>query len=96
MFTQVLLTKITITHPCMGEAMTYRGDLGSCAVVKLVNNYIPAVSNLVMAGVSCKTPMSKGSVSEFYNLASAAGYGEDDWTTGVYRAMKSLSKNKLL
>ena len=33
----------------MGEAITYCGDVGSGAVAKLVNNYIPAVSNLVTA-----------------------------------------------
>jgi 4-hydroxybutyrate dehydrogenase/sulfolactaldehyde 3-reductase len=34
---------------CMGEAITYCGELGSGSVVKLVNNYISAVSNLVTA-----------------------------------------------
>ena len=33
----------------MDEAITYCGDPGSVAVVKLVNNYIPAVSNVVTA-----------------------------------------------
>ena len=140
---------------CMGEAITYCGDLGSGAVVKLVNNYISAVSNLVTAeglalglksgvaqevmvevisktpaglghittawpekalidnaspafmldlarkdiglaltaGASCKIPLSTGSVArEFYNFASAAGHSENDWTTGIFRAMESISK----
>ena len=34
---------------CMGEAVTHCGELGSGATVKLVNNYIAAVSNLVNA-----------------------------------------------
>ena len=33
----------------MDGAITYCGDPGSVAVAKLVNNYIPAVSNLVTA-----------------------------------------------
>ncbi len=140
---------------CMGEAITYCGELGSGSVVKLVNNYISAVSNLVtaeglalglksgvsqdvlvevisktpaglghittawpdkalkdndspafmldlarkdiglalMAGASSKVPLSTGSVArEIYNIASATGRGEDDWTTGIYRTLKSLSK----
>ena len=140
---------------CMGEALTYCGELGSGSVVKLVNNYISAVSNLVtaeglalglksgvsqdvlvevisktpaglghittawsdkalkdnaspafmldlarkdiglalMAGASSKVPLSTGSVArEIYNIASATGRGEDDWTTGIYRTLKSLSK----
>ena len=48
------------------------------------------------AGASRKIPMSTGSVArEFYNFASAAGHGEDDWTTGIFRAMKSISKISL-
>ena len=44
------------------------------------------------AGGACKY-LSTGSVArEFYNLASAEGHGEEDWTTGIYRAMKNLSK----
>jgi 4-hydroxybutyrate dehydrogenase/sulfolactaldehyde 3-reductase len=140
---------------CMGEAITYCGDLGSGSVVKLVNNYISAVSNLVTAeglalglksgvsqdvmvevisktpaglghittawpekalcdnplpafmldlarkdiglaltaGASSKVPLSTGSVArEVYNIASAAGRGEEDWTTGIYRTLKNLSK----
>lgn len=140
---------------CMGEAITYCGELGSGSVVKLVNNYISAVSNLVtaeglalglksgvsqdvmvevisktpaglghittawpgkalkdndspafmldlarkdiglalMAGASSKVPLSTGSIArELYNIASAAGRGEEDWTTGIYRTLKSLSK----
>jgi len=140
---------------CMGEAITYCGELGSGSVVKLVNNYISAVSNLVTAeglalglksgvsqdvmvevisktpaglghittawpekalcdnplpafmldlarkdiglaltaGASSKVPLSTGSVArEVYNIASAAGHGEEDWTTGIYRTVKSLSK----
>jgi 4-hydroxybutyrate dehydrogenase/sulfolactaldehyde 3-reductase len=147
--------RITPFLECMGEAITYCGDLGSGAVVKLVNNYISAVSNLVTAeglalglksgvsqevmvevisktpaglghittawpekalsdnaspafmldlarkdiglaltaGASCKVPLSTGSVArEFYNVASAAGHGEEDWTTGIYRTIKTLSK----
>jgi len=147
--------RITPFLECMGEAITYCGDLGSGAVVKLVNNYISAVSNLVTAeglalglksgvsqevmvevisktpaglghittawpekalsdnaspafmldlarkdiglaltaGASCKVPLSTGSVArKFYNIASAVGHGEDDWTTGIYRTIKSLSK----
>lgn len=34
---------------CMGEAVTYCGALGAGSVVKLVNNYISAVCNLVTA-----------------------------------------------
>ena len=34
---------------CMGEKITHCGALGAGAVVKLVNNYISAVSNLVTA-----------------------------------------------
>jgi len=140
---------------CMGEAITYCGELGSGSVVKLVNNYISAVSNLVTAeglalglksgvsqdvmvevisktpaglghittawpekalcdnplpafmldlarkdiglaltaGASSKVPLSTGSVArEVYNIASAAGRGEEDWTTGIYRTLKNLSK----
>ena len=45
------------------------------------------------AGASCEIPLSTGSVAwEFYNFAGAAGHGEDDWTTGIFRAMKSISK----
>ena len=140
---------------CMGEAITYCGELGSGSVVKLVNNYISAVSNLVTAeglalglksgvsqdvmvevisktpaglghittawpekalcdnplpafmldlarkdiglaltaGASSKVPLSTGSVArEIYNVASAAGRGEEDWTTGIYRTLKNLSK----
>ena len=33
----------------MDEAITYCGDPGSVAVIKLVNNYIPAASNVVAA-----------------------------------------------
>jgi 4-hydroxybutyrate dehydrogenase/sulfolactaldehyde 3-reductase len=147
--------RITPFLECMGEAITYCGDLGAGAVVKLVNNYISAVSNLVTAeglalglksgvsqevmvevisktpaglghittawpekalsdnaspafmldlarkdiglaltaGASCKVPLSTGSVArEFYNVASAAGHGEEDWTTGIYRTIKTLSK----
>ena len=147
--------RVTPFLECMGEAITQCGDLGSGAVVKLVNNYITAVSNLVIAegfalglksgvsqevmvevvsktpaglghvtttwpdkalsdnaspafmldlarkdiglalaaGGACKIPLSTGSVArEFYNLASAAGHGEEDWTTGIYRTMKDLSK----
>ena len=47
----------------------------------------------LMAGASSKVPLSTGSVArEIYNIASAAGRGEDDWTTGIYRTLKSLSK----
>lgn len=140
---------------CMGEAITYCGELGSGSVVKLVNNYISAVSNLVTAeglalglksgvsqdvmvevisktpaglghittawpekalcdnplpafmldlarkdiglaltaGASSKVPLSTGSVArEVYNIASAAGRGAEDWTTGIYRTLKNLSK----
>jgi 4-hydroxybutyrate dehydrogenase/sulfolactaldehyde 3-reductase len=140
---------------CMGEAITYCGELGSGSVVKLVNNYISAVSNLVTAeglalglksgvsqdvmvevisktpaglghittawpekalcdnplpafmldlarkdiglaltaGASSKVPLSTGSVArEVYNIASAAGRGEEDWTPGIYRTLKNLSK----
>lgn len=34
---------------CMGDAITYCGPLGVGTVVKLVNNYISVVSNLVTA-----------------------------------------------
>lgn len=140
---------------CMGEAVTYCGELGSGATVKLVNNYIAAVSNLVnaeglalglSAGVSqeimveviSKTPAGLGHITttwpekalvdeespafmldlarkdiglalaagsasevslltgeaahEVYNKASAAGRGQEDWTTGIYRTVKKLSK----
>ena len=47
----------------------------------------------LMAGASSKVPLSTGSVArEIYNIASATGRGEDDWTTGIYRTLKSLSK----
>ena len=140
---------------CMGEAVTYCGELGSGATVKLVNNYIAAVSNLVnaeglalglSAGVSeeimveviSKTPAGLGHITttwpkkalvdddipafmldlarkdiglalaagsasevslatgtvahEVYSEASAAGRGRQDWTTGIYRTVKKLSK----
>ena len=142
---------------CMGEAVTHCGELGSGATVKLVNNYIAAVSNLVnaeglalglSAGVSqeimveviSKTPAGLGHITttwpekalkddespafmldlarkdiglalaagsaskvslvtgavahEMYNLASANGHGQEDWTTGIYRTVKKLSKIK--
>ena len=45
------------------------------------------------AGALRKIPMSTGSVArEFYNFASAAGHSENDWTTGIFRAMESISK----
>jgi 4-hydroxybutyrate dehydrogenase/sulfolactaldehyde 3-reductase len=45
------------------------------------------------AGASSKVPLSTGSVArEVYNIASAAGRGEEDWTTGIYRTLKNLSK----
>ena len=41
------------------------------------------------AEASCKIPKTTGSVArELYNLVSAAGHGEDDWTTGIYRVIK--------
>ncbi len=140
---------------CMGEAITHCGPLGAGAVVKLVNNYISAVTNLVTAeglafglaagaeqdtmvevisktpaglghittawpgkalddnpspafmldlarkdiglaltaAASAKVPMATGSVArEIYNVASAAGHGHEDWTTGIYRTVKDLAK----
>lgn len=140
---------------CMGEVITHCGPLGAGAVVKLVNNYISAVCNLVTAeglalglaaGASQETmvevisqtpaglghiktawpgkaldddptpafmldlarkdiglaltaaadarvPMATGSVArEIYNVASAAGHGREDWTTGIYRTVKNLAR----
>lgn len=140
---------------CMGEAITYCGPLGAGAMVKLVNNYISGVCNLVvaegmalglaagvdqstmveviqktpagmghinttwpskalvddpspafmldlarkdlglalMAAQSAKVPLATGSVArEIYNVASAAGHGDEDWTTGIYRAVKELAR----
>lgn len=151
------VARITPFLECMGEAITHCGPLGAGAVVKLVNNYISAVSNLVTAeglalglaaGVDQKTmvevisktpaglghittawpgkalednpdpafqldlarkdiglaltaaanakvPMATGSVArEIYNAASAAGYGGEDWTTGIYRTVKKLANIK--
>jgi 4-hydroxybutyrate dehydrogenase/sulfolactaldehyde 3-reductase len=142
---------------CMGEAITHCGPLGAGSVVKLVNNYISAVSNLVTAeglafglaagvdqatmvevisktpaglghittawpdkaladnpdpafqldlarkdiglaltaAADAKVPMSTGSVArEIYNVASAAGHGSEDWTTGIFRTVKNLAQIK--
>ncbi len=139
----------------MGEAITHCGPLGAGSVVKLVNNYISAVCNLVTAeglayglaagasqdtmvevisqtpaglghittawpakalvddpspafqldlarkdiglaltaAAAAKVPMATGSVArEIYNVASAAGHGQEDWTTGIYRTVKDLAK----
>ena len=141
---------------CMGEAITHCGPLGAGAMMKLVNNYISGVCNLVVAeglalglaagadqdtiievlqktpagmghinttwpgkalvddpspafmldlarkdiglaltaAASVKVPLATGSVArEIYNIASAAGHGEEDWTTGIYRTLKELVPN---
>mgnify|MGYP001294145199 CR=1 FL=1 len=140
---------------CMGESITYCGPLGAGATVKLINNYISAVCNLVTAegialglaagvstdtvvevisqtpagqghikttwpakaladdpspafmldlarkdlglaltaGAAAKVPMFTGAAArEMYNTASAAGHGREDWTTGIFRTVKELSK----
>jgi 4-hydroxybutyrate dehydrogenase/sulfolactaldehyde 3-reductase len=139
---------------CMGECITHCGPLGTGATVKLVNNYISAVCNLVTAegmalglaagadqdtmvevisqtpaglghikttwpakaladdpspafmldlarkdlglaltaAADAKVPLATGSVTrEIYNIASAAGHGREDWTTGIYRTVKHLA-----
>ena len=149
------IERITPYLECMGTKITYCGALGAGAVVKLVNNYISSVCNLVTAeglalglaaGVdqetmvevisetpaglghiktawpgkalddnpdpafmldlarkdiglaleaasSAKVPLSTGAVArEVYNIASAAGRGAEDWTTGIYRTVKELSR----
>lgn len=43
------IDRVTPYLMCMGEAVTYCGPLGAGSVVKLVNNYISAVTNLVTA-----------------------------------------------
>ena len=150
------VARVTPFLECMGQKITHCGPLGAGAVVKLVNNYISAVSNLVTAegmalglaagvsqdtmvevisqtpaglghittawpakalvddpspafmldlarkdiglaltaAASAKVPMSTGAVArEIYNIASAAGRGEEDWTTGIYRTLKELVPN---
>ena len=140
---------------CMGESITHCGPLGAGATVKLINNYISAVCNLVTAegitlglaagidtqtivevisqtpagqghikttwpgkalvddaspafmldlarkdlglalsaGAAAKVPMLTGAAArEVYTIASAQGRGRDDWTTGVFRAVKELAK----
>ena len=140
---------------CMGEAITHCGPLGTGAMVKLVNNYISGVCNLVVAegmalglaagadqatmveviektpagmghisttwpgkaliddpspafmldlarkdlglalraAASAKIPLATGSVArEIYSIASAAGRGEEDWTTGIYRTVRDLAR----
>lgn len=140
---------------CMGEAITYCGPLGAGAMMKLVNNYISGVCNLVvaegmalglaagvdettmveviqktpagmghinttwpnkalvddpspafmldlarkdlglalMAAQSAKVALATGGIArEIYNVASAAGHGDEDWTTGIYRTVKELAK----
>lgn len=142
---------------CMGCMITHCGSLGAGAVVKLVNNYISSVCNLVTAeglafglaaGVDQETmvkvisntpaglghitttwparalvddpsptftldlarkdiglalsaaadarvPMPAGSVArEIYSIASAAGHGTEDWTTGIYRTVKNLANTE--
>lgn len=140
---------------CMGESITHCGPLGAGATVKLINNYISAVCNLVTAegmtlglaagidtdtivevisqtpagqghikttwpqkaladdsspafmldlarkdlglaltaGAAAKVPMVTGAAArELYTIASAAGHGREDWTTGIFRAVKELAK----
>ena len=139
---------------CMGESITHCGPLGAGATVKLVNNYISAVCNLVTAegmalglasgvdvetivevisqtpaglghitttwpgkaladdpepafmldlarkdmglaltaAAAAKVPLTTGGVArEIYNVASAAGHGREDWTTGIFRTVKELA-----
>lgn len=139
----------------MGQTITHCGTLGAGAVVKLVNNYISAVTNLVTAeglayglaagasqdtmvevisqtpaglghittawaakalvddaspafqldlarkdiglaltaAANARVPMATGSVArEIYSIASAQGHGKEDWTTGIFRAVKDLVK----
>ena len=148
------IERITPYLNAMGEAITHCGPLGAGGIVKLVNNYISSVSNLVTAegmalglaagvdqdvlvdvisktpagrghigtswparalvddpsptfqldlarkdiglalyaAAAVKVPMATGSVArEIYSIASAAGRGGDDWTTGIYRTVKSLA-----
>lgn len=149
------VARITPLLDCMGEKITHCGPLGAGAVVKLVNNYISAVTNLVTAeglafglaaGVDQETmvevisqtpaglghittawpakalvddpspafmldlarkdiglaltaaadarvPMATGGAAQaVYTVASAAGHGEEDWTTGIFRAVKDLGQ----
>ena len=149
------LARVAPYLDCMGAKTTHCGPLGAGSVVKLVNNYISAVCNLVTAegmalglaagadqdvmveviaqtpagrghittswpakaliddpaptftldlarkdlglaltaAAASKVPLATGSVArEIYNLASAAGHGKEDWTTGIYRTMKELAK----
>jgi len=138
----------------MGETVTKCGPLGTAATVKLVNNYISAVSNLATAegialaqaaGVNIdavvevlsQTPAGRGHIQttwpdkalkddptpafmldlahkdlglaldmaaqsnvpattgaagrQIYAMARAQGRGRDDWTTGIFRTLRSLS-----
>lgn len=147
--------RITPYLKCMGTKVTYCGALGAGGVVKLVNNYISSVCNLVTAeglalglaagvdqntmvdvisetpaglghiktawvgkalddnpdpafmldlarkdiglaltaAASAQVPLATGSVArEIYNVGSAAGRGTEDWTTGIYRTVKSLAQ----
>lgn len=149
------VARITPLLDCMGEKITHCGTLGAGAVVKLVNNYISAVTNLVtaeglafglaagvdqetmvevisqtpaglghittawpakaliddpspafmldlarkdiglalMAAADAKVPMATGGAAQaVYTVASAAGHGEEDWTTGIFRAVKDLGQ----
>lgn len=148
------VARVTPYLKCMGTKVTYCGALGAGGVVKLVNNYISSVCNLVTAeglalglaagvdqdtmvevisetpaglghiktawvgkalednpdpafmldlarkdiglaltaAASAKVPLATGSVArEIYTIASAAGHGTEDWTTGIYRTIKDLS-----
>lgn len=149
------VARATPVLECMGKIITHCGALGAGATVKLVNNYISAVSNLVTAegmalglaagvdqavlvevisktpaglghittswpskaladdpapdfmldlarkdiglalaaAASARVPLTTGGVArEVYSMASAFGHGAEDWTTGIYRTQKELSR----
>lgn len=47
------------------------------------------------AGAAAKVPMVTGAAArELYTIASATGHGREDWTTGIFRAVKELAKTQ--